>query len=284
MPFTTRTTTSVPRRAKAARLALVPVLGLALAGLTACNDDKKADASAGSSASSDAGNSGGLWGGPSKSPDAGKADTAKPGTGGKSPAAGANAKQPSTDDLTAALLNAQEIPAGYTPGDPDQSRDTEAKDSEVSDPRCKTLVYDSLDATSVGHIVQTYVKAPADGGQPREAVAIALDSQSNASLRQYVESYAAALKACPSFTETQKDGTVEKYTVTTVQTGKYGADSVSFRLQDDAKDGRKYMYFVVAVKGTVSVQVAAVSADGPPAEPTQFAKGQIDKVGQAAGA
>ncbi|NUS57216.1 MAG: hypothetical protein HOV66_20515 [Streptomycetaceae bacterium] len=210
-------------------------------------------------------------GSPSAKP---KTPTAKP----SSSAASGNKNQPSTDALTAALLTKQEIEADYSADEaPSTERPTDSG-LVVSDPKCARITDDSVGRSSTGYVDQTYRKMPAAGGAPTEAVMITLASQSHPFLKQEFDGYVTALKACTSFSATKIDGSVDRYTITDVTVGNYGTDSVAYRVRDDSKDGRAYMFIVVSIQGTVSTQVISVSATGPAAEPTNMITGQLDKV------
>ncbi|MGA4543917.1 hypothetical protein ACPA54_28405 [Uniformispora flossi] len=186
--------------------------------------------------------------------------------------------QPSTEALTTALLNKQEIPAEYEARDPSTDRPTE-ESKQVSDSRCAKITQYTVERAATGYVEQAYAKPAPSGGQSTEGVFTWLASQSNAFLMQEFDNYVTALKACPAFTETASDGTVDKYTITDVTTGNYTPDSVTFRVRDDnSKDGRAYLFVVVAVQGTVMTQVQSVATNGPAVEPTNMITGQLDKV------
>lgn len=203
-----------------------------------------------------------------------KTPTAKP----SSSAASGNKNQPSTDALTAALLTKQEIPAEYEAQDPSTTRPTE-EPKQVSDSRCAKITQYSVERAATGYVEQVYAKPAPSGGQSTEGVFTWLASQSHPFLMQEFDNYVTALKACPAFTETGSDGTVDKYTITDVTTGNYTPDSVAFRVRvDNSKDGRTYLFVVIAVQGTVMTQVQSVAVTGPAVEPTNLITGQLDKV------
>ncbi|MGR6999590.1 hypothetical protein ACU686_18040 [Yinghuangia aomiensis] len=192
---------------------------------------------------------------------------------------GVGEQEPAVDGRAhGALLTKQEIEADYSAdGAPSTERPTDSG-AMVSDPKCARITDDSVGRSSTGYVDQTYEKAPAAGGTPTEAVIISLASQSHPFLKQEFDGYVTALKACASFSETKIDGSVDQYTITDVTVGNYGTDSVSYRVRDDSKDGRAYVFIVVSVQGTVFTQMASVSGTGPAVEPTNMFTGQLDKV------
>lgn len=206
-----------------------------------------------------------------------KAPSGKP-SGTAAPSNGKN--QPTSDQLSGALLNKQEITADLSMGETSTTRPTD-EPTQVSDTRCAPLTKSSVESSATGYAEATYMKAAAGGGTPTEGVITSLASQSHPFLKQEFDNYVTALKACPAFTETKADGSVEKYTVTDVTVGNYGTDSVAFRLRADSpKDGRLYAFIVLSVQGTVSTQMTAFATNGPAAEPTNMITGQLEKVAE----
>ncbi|WP_143658292.1 sensor domain-containing protein [Embleya scabrispora] len=189
---------------------------------------------------------------------------------------------PAADTLTAALLNAQEIPAEYSADGPEPATPEDAP--RLSDPRCAPLLDTSLDQRTAA-IQQKYRKTTLDATvQPTEGVITELSSSQHAVLKREFDAYVAALKVCSSFSETNEDGTVDRYTITDVAVGRHGADTVAFRMRDDhPTDGRLYAYLVVAVKGDVAMQMASFAQAGPAEVPSAMITGQLSKVAEIAG-
>ncbi|MFI1582685.1 hypothetical protein [Embleya sp. NPDC020630] len=189
---------------------------------------------------------------------------------------------PTADTLTAALLNAQEIPAEYSADGPEPATPEAAP--RLSDPRRAPLLDTSLDQRTAA-VQQNYRKTTLDATvQPTEGVITELSSGQRAVLKREFDAYVAALKVCSSFSETNDDGTVDRYTITEVSVGRNGADTVAFRMRDDhPTDGRLYAYLVVAVKGNVAMQMASFAQSGPAEVPSAMITGQLSKVAEIAG-
>ncbi|MGW0660830.1 hypothetical protein [Streptodolium elevatio] len=273
-----RTRTSRTTR-KSVKLAIAfPLVALGLSGLTACEfgSDDKADATKSTASASGADKATDKASGKPSGKDDPKA-TAKP-TGkptGKDtkPAAGA----PASDELVDALLNAQEVPAGYTAGEADTDMDdgTLDPDSVVSDPRCTTLLTGSAGSTAKAE--REFTKETLDADD-QEGVIVTLISDAPDELQKDFDEYTKALKACPSFSEKTGNESWE-YEITEVRLGTHGDDSVSYRLKVSS-DGqvRSYGYVMASRHGAVGVTVAAHSTYTEPDAPTQFVTGQIQKV------
>lgn len=184
--------------------------------------------------------------------------------------------QPTADQLTQGLLNAQEIPADYSIGETRTTPDPDTP-TALSDPRCATVVDGPMASTAAAYVRRTYNRAPTSGGTGQEAFVVSLLSQGNAVLMQDFDTFVAALRACSSFTATA-DGAPLAYAVTDVKTGAYGANSVSYRISATGASGTAYAAITVAVDGTVGAQVGSISVAAPPAEQPALIRGQLAKL------
>ncbi|WP_126635210.1 hypothetical protein [Embleya hyalina] len=189
---------------------------------------------------------------------------------------------PAADTLTAALLSAQEVPAQYSAEGPEPATPEDAP--RLSDPRCAPLMDTSQDRRTAA-VQQKYRKTTLDATvRPTEGVITELSSGRHEVLKREFDAYVAALEVCSSFSETNDDGTVDRYTITEVSVGRNGADTVAFRMRDDhPTDGRLYAYLVVAVKGDVAMQMASFAQTGPAEVPSEMIDGQLSKVAEIAG-
>ncbi|MCF2530603.1 hypothetical protein [Yinghuangia soli] len=267
--------TATSRKRFAVKFAIVPLAALALAGLTACEDNdlpsKQAPtdaASAGKDAPQDDKDTKGAKD-DKNDKSTGKPDASGKPTGKADPAA----KPASSAKLSDTLLNAQEIPAGYSSGAVNTDPDEEER-SEASDERCQPLVNGSMDKRAIG---QAEVDFEKDGAEGKELVSVGLVSRPEADLKSIFDEYVAALKVCSSFEATQGTETLQ-YRVTGVQTGKYGPNSVVFKLEVTDGTVSSYGHAVLAYRGSTGISVGAISTEGLPAVPDTFARGQIQKV------
>lgn len=266
---------------KAATLAAVPLLALALSGLTACQaEDDKGTVAA--SASATAGGDNKTGDKPeAKADDKKSADPSAKGSGqptGK-PGKPSTAKptKPSTGKgivpdaaLAEALLNAQEAPAGYTAGDATPSEPSEP--GTVSDIACEVLVSDFL-TKDAADVEREFGKDDAVG----DSVTVALTSNDPAVLKERLDAYVDALGMCASFSSTDANGTYD-YRISDVRTGVRGADSVTYRLIVMKGTDAAYGHVTIVVRNNTAMMVGALSLDGKPAEPTQFVAGQLQKM------
>ncbi|WTW94683.1 hypothetical protein OG216_15370 [Streptomycetaceae bacterium NBC_01309] len=277
-----RTRTSRTTR-KSVKLAIaVPLVALGLSGLTACEfgSDDKADATKPTASASGGDKATGKATDEPTDKASGKDDskasgkpTGKPTGKDTKPAAGA----PSSDELVDALLNAQEVPAGYTAGEADTDMDDGSLDADsvVSDPRCTTLLTGSAGSTAKAE--REFMKETLDADD-QEGVIVTLISDAPDELQKDFDEYTSALKACSSFSETNGNDSWE-YEITEVRLGTHGDDSVSYRLKVSSEgQTRSYGYVMASRHGAVGVTVAAHSTYTEPDPPSQFVTGQIQKV------
>ncbi|WP_436778022.1 hypothetical protein [Yinghuangia sp. YIM S09857] len=269
---TFRTTRNSGR--KSVRLAIaVPLVALGLSGLTACefgSDDKDHVGKPTASATGSADAKGSDKPGDKPGDDDPKA-SGKPSGKDTGPAADV----PSSDELADALLNAQEVPAGYTAGEADTTMDdgTLDPDSVVSDPRCETLL---AGTSSQGKAERTFTKDTLDADD-EEGVIVTLTSDDPDTLQKDFDKYAAALKACSSFRETNGNDSWD-YEISEVRLGTHGQDSISYRATVMSEgDVRSHQYVMASRHGAVGVTVSAYSVSSPPDAPTRFTSGQIQK-------
>ncbi|MDI2132924.1 hypothetical protein [Yinghuangia seranimata] len=251
-------------RKSAARFAVVPLIGLALTGLTACEkSDKKASADASSSASAPGAGAGSSTTG----------STAKPTQTGAAPGAGKTG-QPGGDQLAKLLLSDSELPSGLSAGSTSTDK-SPARQEKTADPNCQQLVSHNVSKAATGHAEREYQNAKSSS--TLSGAAVNLDSQSHPFLMQEFQAELAALKRCQTVDVTD-DGKASIYTFSDVRPDRFGPDTVAFRVQTVDSDTTLYMYVVLAVRGTVAVSMSTYTTEAAPAEPVQFAQAQIAKV------
>jgi hypothetical protein len=261
---------------KAARLATVPLLALALAGLTACESDDKSDANGSSSAPA------------SSSPSSSKKDaSAEPDSTGKASQGAtkspngkpsATGRPVTTQQLSDALLTAQEIPEGFTAGDIDTSKDS-SPEPQVSKQQCAILIGGGSYEAPV-KAEREYESTSLDGDVAAAAgrINIGLASDDPAALKAYFDEYSDAVKACSSFRESD-DGKIFEYRIDDVEEGVYGSDSIAFDIVV-IQDGQPvaYGHNTMVLKGNLGAGVGAYSEHQLPEPPTTFIRGQLQKL------
>lgn len=222
----------------------------------------------------------------------GKPGDATPGAGGsadpkpvddksvapKPPRTGAPAADtPATKaQLVAALLNAQELPAGMRvkgTAEP-QNRDVPT----VSDPKCQPLL--GQGRTSVATIERELIGGTGPRGVVQSDTDIVLSSYPTEQLDRQWSSYLAAAKTCKRFTF-QVDGGTAEYSVLDVRPDAYGPGSIEISSMLRLGPDTAPMTQAVARIGTTVVQLRATGEDNTTTVPTfadHLVQGQIDKV------
>ncbi|MFI6585355.1 hypothetical protein [Embleya sp. NPDC050493] len=262
---------------RSVRRAALPLTALVLvAGLSACESDGgDADKANPKASSTLPGTSGDAT--PSAPGTAGTKPPADRPTGTSADPKAPQAKAPATKaQLTTALLNAQELPAGLTIKKTAAPEETETP--TASDPRCQPLI--GQRRTSVAAIERELVGGTDPQGIARPDTDLVLSSYPLDLLESQWTTYIAAAKTCKRFTFDVDRGTVE-YQVLGVRIDAYGPGSVEISSMLRVQGATAPFTQAVARVGTTVVQLRATGEDGtttPPTFPDHLVQGQIDKV------
>jgi len=125
-----------------------------------------------------------------------------------------------------ALLTIKNMPSGYSQQPNDDSDDDSGSTYEPS--RCQDVI-DSLDEDDTDPVAEAEVTFNNDGAfgtNVNETVSSYADEADN----QNVQKVADAFSDCPRFTETAKDGTVSKYTISPMSFPNLGDQTLAFAM------------------------------------------------------
>ncbi|MGW1992180.1 hypothetical protein [Embleya sp. NPDC001921] len=260
------------------RRAALPLSALVLvAGLSACEfgseDAKTAEPKATSAQPGKPGDT---------TPSAGGSSDPKPvddkSTAPKPPRSGTPAGDtPATKaQLAAALLTAQELPAGMSVKDTTEPRNRDVP--TVSDPKCQPLL--GQGKTSVATIEHKLIGGTGPRGVVYPDTDIVLSSYPTEQLDRQWSAYLTAAKTCKRFTFRVDGGTAE-YSVLGARPDAYGPGSIEISSMLRLGQDTAPMTQAVARVGTTVVQLRATGEDNTTTVPTfadHLVQGQIDKV------
>ncbi len=206
-------------------------------------------------------------------------DKAAPQDGQSSPAHDRNqdkARQtvaPSTEELTAMLLDSGEVPSGYEAQDERKPDRHWSDETHVTPDKCQAVIDHSFGSGATADIERVY--RGSDG-----VTVVNLIGLGHGELVERVGAHTDTLRGCGSFHEANGNDWWD-YRISEVRTGTHGPDSVSWRV-DYISEGElaAYEHHVLTVKDSIGIEVTVQTEPekGKPNAPTALVDAQLKKI------